>query len=93
MRELFATIAICGAASFTTSAEAACSCQCVNGKAQALCSSALEIPQPCVQICPPAVPSATILPPVVPPPGTQQCRVQQVLNPYTHQYEAKQVCR
>ena len=76
-------------------ADAACSCRCVNGSMQAICSSSLDIPPICPTtlcgITPPSV--RPISPPVIPPIGTQNCRKKQVQNPYTGRYEWKTLCR
>jgi hypothetical protein len=75
--------------------QAACSCQCVNGEMQALCSSQYDIepicpPRVCA-ITPPSV--APIQRPVVPPLGTSGCYQAQVQNQYTGRYEWREVCR
>jgi hypothetical protein len=83
------------AATLSTDAFAACQCRCVGGEMQPICSSAMEI-RP---ICPPTVcgivpPSiAPIATPMVPPIGATTCGPQQVLNPFTHQYEWRTLCR
>lgn len=75
-------------------ANADCVCTCVNGRAQALCSSSFELPPICPPtICPIVPPSIRpITPPSVPPVGTSSCGPEQVLNPYTGQYEWQIVC-
>lgn len=80
---------------FPATADAACTCRCVNGLMQPICS----IPGELAPICPAmacALPPAA-LPPLaplgLPPLGTQNCAPQQVQNPYTHQYEWKSICR
>lgn len=75
-------------------AQAACVCRCVNGTVQAICTSSLDIRPICSPtICPIAPPSiAPIQPPRVPPIGTSRCVQRQVLNPYTNQYEWREVC-
>jgi hypothetical protein len=79
----------------THDAEAACSCHCVNGQVQALCTSPMDIQPICSPtICPIVPPSIRpIETPRLPPIGTTQCSNQQVYNPYTRQYEWKQLCR
>lgn len=74
---------------------AACMCRCVNGEVRALCTSSLDIEPICAPtICPITPPSlAPIQVPRVPPIGTTFCRQAQVLNPQTHQYEWREVCR
>ena len=76
-------------------AHAACSCRCVNGSPQALCSNALEIRPICApQVCAIAPPSvAPIQRPTLPPVGTSTCTQKQVLNPFSNRYEWKTVCR
>lgn len=74
---------------------AGCSCRCVNGTVQALCSSTLDIPPICApRICPSTTPSIKPLPSLkLNPLGTSSCRQKQVLNPYTGMYQWKRVCR
>jgi hypothetical protein len=74
---------------------AACVCRCVNGAMQPLCSSAMDIPPNCPPtICQIVPPSMQPIPtPTIPPIGTTHCSPQQVLNPYTRQYEWRTVCR
>jgi len=77
------------------SAEAACSCACVNGHAENICQSSIDIKQTCVNICPASIPNYGV--PhnnytVVPPPGARRCTNEQVLNPATHMYETKTLC-
>jgi len=76
-------------------ANANCVCRCTNGQNVPLCSSTLDIPPICAPtICPIPPPAIEpIQPPQLPPLGTQTCWQQQVLNPYTHQYEWQRVCR
>lgn len=74
---------------------AECSCVCMNGESQPLCSSSLDI----APICPPVIcpienlSVAPIEPPTVPPVGTQECKMEQVYSEHTQQYEWMQVCR
>ena len=79
----------------TKTVSAGCSCRCVNGSVQALCSSTLEIPPICApRICPSTSPSVKPLPSLkLNPLGTTSCRQKQVLNPYTGLYQWKRVCR
>ncbi len=74
---------------------AGCVCRCVNGEVQAMCSSTLDIEPICAPAICPIVPPAIrpIDPPTLPPIGTSSCRSEQVLNPYTRQYEWRQICR
>jgi hypothetical protein len=85
---------VLGTGLFPASASAMCVCRCVNGEMQPICTSTLEIPPICApticQIAPPSV--APIPTPMVPPIGTTECAPQQVLNPYTQQYEWKTIC-
>jgi hypothetical protein len=76
-------------------AYAGCVCRCTNGQNVPLCSSTLDLPPICPPtVCPIQPPSiAPIQSPQLPPLGTQNCQQQQVLNPYTHQYEWRRVCR
>lgn len=74
---------------------AACSCECINGSVQAVCSNSLDIRPICPpRICPIVPPSIQpIQTPYIPPIGTSGCRQEQVLNPYTNQYEWRSICR
>jgi hypothetical protein len=76
-------------------ARAACTCTCINGSPEAVCSSAIDLRPICPPtICPIVPPSVRpIDTPRVPPIGTSYCTNQQVMNPYTHQYEWRQICR
>ena len=66
----------------TSSAAADCTCRCVDGGMQPLCSNAIEVPPVCPPVvCPIVTPSiAPIVTPMVPPVGTSQCRQAQVCN-------------
>ena len=68
---------------------------CVNGQVQALCTNAWEIRPICSPtICALVPPSIRpIEMPRIPPIGTTSCSNQQVLSPYTRQYEWRQLCR
>lgn len=72
-----------------------CICTCVNGVNQPLCTSPLDIPPICPpKICPIEPPSVEpIRPPRIPPIGTKRCWMEQVLNPYSGQYEWIEICR
>jgi hypothetical protein len=65
-------------------AEASCTCQCVDGEMQPLCSSSIDIPPICPpRICPIDGPSiAPINPPTIPPLGTSSCRQARICDPY-----------
>ena len=74
-------------------ARGTCSCECVNGEKVPLCSSSLDIPPPCVGICPMAPPRIPPIDPVrIPPVGARECHYEQVLSPSTDQYEWRTVC-
>lgn len=84
------------AAFFAADAAAQCQCACVNGRVQAICSSAFDLKP----LCPPRMCPATGipgLPPLagndLPPLGTTQCRNVKVYNPQTRRYEWRKVCR
>ena len=87
--------AICASAIWPDVALAACQCTCINGNVQAVCTNAIEIRPICApRVCPITPPSVRPLnTPSVPPIGTKTCRMEQVLNPYTNQYEWKRICR
>lgn len=75
------------------SAEARCTCTCVNGQAHAVCTNAVDVAPPCAQMCPIAPPGVSpINPPTVPPIGTDNCRMMQIMNPSTGVYRWHQVC-
>ncbi len=73
--------------------QAACTCECVNGRSVPICSSTMDLPPFCSQMCP-LNPSQ--LQPLgrnnLPPLGTRNCEFMQVYNPVTHIYEWKNVC-
>ncbi len=77
-----------------SAANAACTCQCVDGQMQPLCESAIDLPPICpATICPIAPPSmAPLKPPVLPPLGTSQCRQAQVCDSVGN-CQWQQVCR
>lgn len=91
----FAVAAVMCTLGFADDAGAACVCRCVDGEVRALCSSSIDVPPICAprvcQITPPSV--APIQVPRVPPVGTTECRMAQVLNPRTQRYEWREVCR
>lgn len=73
--------------------EAACKCMCVDGEMQPICTSAIDIPPPCIGICsiaPPSIPPITA--PKIPPIGTSKCEMRQVKNPNSASYQWKEVC-
>jgi hypothetical protein len=75
-------------------ANAACTCQCVDGQMQPLCQSAIDLPPICpATICPIAAPSlAPLEPPTLPPLGTSQCRQARVCDSVGN-CQWQQVCR
>jgi hypothetical protein len=96
MKKLIATLAIAvGTCAAILPAMADCSCACVNGSVQAICSSSIDIEPICApRVCPITPPSvAPIQMPTIPPIGTSHCHQVQVLNTWTHQYEWQQVCQ
>jgi hypothetical protein len=83
------------AVGITLPVSAACVCRCVNGEVRPICSSSIDLEPICApRVCPIVPPSVEpINRPRVPPVGTQNCRMVQVLNPRTAQYEWRQVCQ
>jgi hypothetical protein len=78
---------------FSSQVQAGCTCQCINGQMQPLCSSALDIAPPCMGICGPVAPSiAPINPPTIPPLGTTSCRQAQICDQFGN-CRWQQVCR
>ena len=77
-----------------TPAQADCTCACVNGQVEALCSSSIDLKPLCaMQLCPMTPLSITPIKPLtLPPLGTTSCHQAQVLNPYTRQYQWQTVC-
>jgi len=71
-----------------------CTCTCVNGEVQPLCSSTLSIPPICSpQVCEIVPPSIKPIDPIIIPPiGTDKCEQEQVYNGDTQEYEWKTVC-
>jgi hypothetical protein len=84
MKRIFLWLSIGAAVLLSTRAEASCTCQCVDGEMQPLCSSSIDIPPICPpRICPIAGPSiAPINPPTIPPLGTSSCRQARICDPY-----------
>jgi len=78
---------------YSEKTNAACKCMCVDGEMEPICTSALDIPLPCIGICsivPPSIPPITS--PKIPPIGTTKCEMRQVKSPYSGRYEWKEVC-
>lgn len=71
-----------------------CTCSCVNGTVQALCTSSMTVKPICAsRICP--TPPSSIKPiytPSVAPVGTESCSLMQVYNESSKKYEWKEVC-
>lgn len=90
---LFAALA--ASALYPSPAQASCQCSCVNGQVQPVCTSSIDVRPVCSpRICPIVPPAVRpIATPVVPPVGTRSCRMEQVLNPNTGQYEWRSICR
>ena len=88
-------IVVLGGVLLAGSAEAACTCACVNGEMKPLCESSIEIAPICgPQICPIVPPSiAPIEVPRIPPLGASSCRQAQVFNQATGEYRWQSVCR
>ncbi len=82
-RELIFAVA-CAVLLVGGDAQAACTCQCVDGQMQPLCGSAIDLPPICPPaVCGPAAPSiAPINPPTVPPLGTSSCRQARVCDQF-----------
>jgi hypothetical protein len=73
-------LALCA---FSSRVHAGCTCQCVNGQMQPLCSSTFDIAPPCMGICGPAAPSITPFnPPRFRPMGTTSCRQAQICDQF-----------
>jgi len=96
MRRVFALISVTIwlVALVGARAEASCTCRCVDGEQQPLCSSAMEIAPICPpRICPIVAPSiAPIRPPTIPPLGTSSCRQAQVCD-FSGNCQWQQVCQ
>jgi hypothetical protein len=94
MKLIIALLTFCISVALTSQAWAECTCQCVNGRMQPLCSSSLDLPP----ICPPAIcpimsPSiAPINPPTIPPLGATSCQQARVCDQFGN-CRWQQVCR
>jgi hypothetical protein len=85
MKRLIVAVTALGAALFFVGeANAACTCQCVNGNMQPLCDSAIDLRPICPPtICPITAPSiAPISTPVIPPIGTSACHQARVCDAF-----------
>jgi hypothetical protein len=83
-------LALCA---FSSQMHARCTCQCVDGQTQPLCSSTLDIAPTCMGICGPVAPSiAPINPARIPPLGTTSCRHAQICDQFGN-CRWQQVCR
>ena len=93
LRRLASVALLCFVAA--PSAQAGCVCRCVNGVVQPICTNALDITPICAPtVCPITPPSITPIPaPRVPPIGTSSCRMAQVYNQRTTQYEWRELCQ
>ena len=81
---------------FSSSAFANCSCQCVNGELAAICTGNVNVQPTCApRACPPAPASVSmaIQPVSSQGAGGSTCAPVQVLNPVSRQYELKVLCR
>jgi len=93
MKSMVMGLGVCIALLMGAPAEASCTCQCVDGGMQPLCSSSLDIPPICPpRICPIAAPAiAPINPPIIPPIGTSSCRQARICDPFAN-CRWQQVC-
>ena len=94
MKFLLSVVFFIFSLNFSSNSFAYCSCECVNGQVQALCSSSLDIKPICApRICPIVNPSIKPFDPIkIPPIGTQTCTNMQVYNQYTYTYEWEEIC-
>ena len=76
-------------------AEAACKCRCVDGKAQAVCSSSTDIRPTCPSMgCPIVPPAKSPLDARQPAPVVRPgCETKQVYDPETRTYAWDQICK
>ncbi len=72
-----------------------CTCSCVDGKVEAICTNMLDLKPICApRICPFAPPSIKPMEPLtLAPLGMNDCEMKQVLNTDTNIYEWKRVCK
>ena len=94
MKFALRSVSVCVALLLGAHAEASCTCQCVDGEMQPLCSSSIDIPPICPpRICPLAVPSIEpINPPKIPPVGTSSCRQARICDQFGN-CRWQQVCQ
>jgi hypothetical protein len=86
-------IAIAAIMLWAGEAKAGCTCQCVDGRMQPLCSSTLDIAPPCMGICPLTMPGIAPLDDLsLPPLGTTSCRQAQVCDQFGN-CRWQRVCR
>lgn len=86
---------IVGAILFAGQAYAGCTCQCVNGRSQPLCDSALSIVPSCMDKICPIDETASVRPltiPRIPPIGTSACEQARVCDTFGN-CRWQQVCR
>lgn len=89
MNRLWILSALLAGAFAAGNAQAACTCQCVNGAVRAVCGYASD-PEP---VCTPRFcPMPRVLPETPPPPGPRKCEVREILNDRTGKYEKREVC-
>ena len=97
-RKTFLAIILVTVLSFVfliNSAWSYCTCVCINGENQAVCSnSTFDIPP----ICPPKLCSIApsevqpLQPDTIDPSGEQDCRIEEVYDLYTERYVWQEVC-
>jgi hypothetical protein len=76
-------------------ATAACTCACVDGKTEEICTNAVDAHHVCVPHVCPLAPShyAPIEPARIPPHGMSTCRMAQVYSEKLGRYEWQRVCK
>ena len=91
MKRLWVLLVLLACPLATGTAEAACSCQCINGEVRAVCQYSFD-PEP---VCPPRFCAMPRVVPEVPPPpsaGPRKCVVKEILNDRTGKFEKREVC-
>jgi hypothetical protein len=81
---------------FAPEAFARCDCRCVDGHAQAACTSSFDVPPVCSQYCPqqqPMTPIGPIDSQVDNGNTTGLCETVMTMNPRTGRYQPRQLCR